>query len=272
MYTTRGELKRYARERMERTRPAPALVTLIYTLISGALQAVVPAAALLMVGYGNLDYWMSRGHGLYEILFAYLGGGGASALTFGSVLVGLLTQILMFGYLSYTLKVLRSADAGVGSLGDGLALAGKIILLQLVSGVFIFLWSLLLIIPGIVASYRYRMAPYVLLDNPDCGVMEALRVSKELMRGHKAELFVFDLSFLPWLLLQAVGTLASELLSLAGVPMLLSLGAAWVLSALVGLWVTPYYYVSQSAFYTNLTGGGYRFLGGDNSWDWRGDN
>ena len=64
-----------------------------------------------------------------------------------------------------------------------------------------FLWSLLFIIPGIIAGYRYRFALYNLCENPEMGVMEALNMSKAQTRGHKWELFVLDLSFLGWELL-----------------------------------------------------------------------
>ena len=68
---------------------------------------------------------------------------------------------------------------------------------------FIILWSLLLIVPGIVASYSYAMAPYILLENPDMTALEALRASKELMRGHRWQLFCLSLSFFGWSLLCA---------------------------------------------------------------------
>ena len=69
---------------------------------------------------------------------------------------------------------------------------------------FTALWSMLFVIPGIVASYRYRQALYLLLDHPEMGIMECIRESKRLMRGHKAELFVLDLSFIGWALLSII--------------------------------------------------------------------
>ena len=83
----------------------------------------------------------------------------------------------------------------------GFLFAGKIILLEIVQYIFVFLWSLLFIIPGIIAGYRYRFALYNLCENPEMGVMEALNMSKAQTRGHKWELFVLDLSFLGWIIL-----------------------------------------------------------------------
>jgi uncharacterized membrane protein len=66
---------------------------------------------------------------------------------------------------------------------------------------FIALWSLLLIIPGIIATYAYAMVPFILSENPEISPTEAIRRSKEMMKGHKWNLFVLDLSFIGWYLL-----------------------------------------------------------------------
>jgi len=68
-------------------------------------------------------------------------------------------------------------------------------------GIFTFLWTLLLIIPGIVKSYAYRMVPYILADNPNIGARRAIELSNEMTRGHKWNMFVLDLSFIGWYLL-----------------------------------------------------------------------
>ena len=78
---------------------------------------------------------------------------------------------------------------------------GGTFLIGLMTSLFTFLWSLLFIIPGIIAGYRYRFALYNLCENPEMGVMEALNMSKAQTRGHKWELFVLDLSFLGWIIL-----------------------------------------------------------------------
>lgn len=68
----------------------------------------------------------------------------------------------------------------------------------------IFLWSLLLIVPGIIKSYEYRMIPYILSENPSIETNEAFALSKNLMEGNKMAVFVLDLSFFGWVLLAAV--------------------------------------------------------------------
>ena len=76
---------------------------------------------------------------------------------------------------------------------------------MLLKNILIFLWSLLLIIPGIIKAYAYSMVPYILADNPNIGVKKAIALSNEMTRGHKFDMFILDLSFIGWYLL---GTLA----------------------------------------------------------------
>lgn len=71
-------------------------------------------------------------------------------------------------------------------------------------GLFIFLWSLLFIIPGIIKSISYAMTPYILADCPDVKVRDALKLSMKMMKGHKMEYFILGLSFIGWILLSVV--------------------------------------------------------------------
>ncbi len=77
----------------------------------------------------------------------------------------------------------------------------KAFLVPLLQGLFVFLWSLLFVIPGVIMAYAYSMAIYVANDNPELSAMDAIRKSRELMDGHKWDLFVLDLSFIGWILL-----------------------------------------------------------------------
>jgi uncharacterized membrane protein len=72
------------------------------------------------------------------------------------------------------------------------------------SGLFIMLWSLLFYIPGIIKSFSYAMAPYIIAENPGMGAREAISRSKAMMNGHKMELFVLCLSFYGWMLLGTI--------------------------------------------------------------------
>ena len=81
----------------------------------------------------------------------------------------------------------------------------NIVITMLWRGVLNFLWYLLLIIPGIIKSYAYRMVPYILADNPDIGYKRAVELSEQMTDGQKMNMFVLDLSFIGWYIL---GTIA----------------------------------------------------------------
>jgi len=84
---------------------------------------------------------------------------------------------------------------------------GNIVLTQFLRNLFIFLWSLLFVIPGIIAAYRYSFAFYNLYEDPGIGVMEALDMSKRQTLGYKAQLFALDLSYIGWCLLATLPSL-----------------------------------------------------------------
>lgn len=76
-----------------------------------------------------------------------------------------------------------------------------IVLTMLLKGIQNFLWFLLLIIPGIVKFYAYRMVPYILADNPNIGYKRAIELSNNMTDGNKFSMFVLDLSFIGWYIL-----------------------------------------------------------------------
>ena len=107
---------------------------------------------------------------------------------------------------------------------------GRAFGLRFMTTLLTFLWSLLFIVPGIIASYRYALAPYLMAENPDMDVMEAIARSKELMDGNKGRLFCLQLSFIGWSLL-----------------CVLTLGIGY-------LWLAPYQNAAEAAFYLEVTG------------------
>lgn len=107
-------------------------------------------------------------------------------------------------------------------------LYGKAVLLQLLTVIFTLLWTLLLIVPGIIKGLSYSMAPYILLDNPELTPIEAINKSQEMMRGHKMDLFLMQLGFVGWILLS-----------------FLTLGIAF-------FWVGAYYDTVFAKFYMEL--------------------
>ena len=68
----------------------------------------------------------------------------------------------------------------------------------------LFLWTLLLVVPGIVKAYEYSMIPYILAEDPSTSLNDAFAKSKELTKGQKMDLFVLDLSFIGWWILGTI--------------------------------------------------------------------
>ena len=174
--------------------------------------------------------------------------------TFVTILTSLLNVILGAGFAMYCMAISRGERAEYITLFDGFSFVGKLIGLTIVTALFIWLWSMLFIIPGIIAAYRYRFAPYNLYENPGIGVMEALEMSKRQTMGYKGQLFALGLSYLGWTLLASlpaiveVGMLYYGLFSsafdymngtIAAMPADISTFAvlpAWLWTLIISLW------------------------------------
>lgn len=130
------------------------------------------------------------------------------------LLIGLLCCIPLFGFIlapglsislcMIYLNLTKGQSPEIGHMFSGTKVLGKAWWLQILTAFFVFLWSLLLFIPGIVKSYAYSMALYVLADNPTFTAREALRESKRITQGHKGQLFILELSFFGWMLLACI--------------------------------------------------------------------
>lgn len=119
----------------------------------------------------------------------------------GSIAGIIITPALSLGFILVHLNVANGKKAEVETLFQRFSCMGKGLWLTVLITFFTYLWSLLLIIPGIVKGLSYSMAFYVLAENPELTAREALNESKRLMNDHKMELFVLYLSFILWDLL-----------------------------------------------------------------------
>ena len=110
----------------------------------------------------------------------------------------------MLGATVFLLKIVRNREVEPGYIFSGFEYFLKSFLLALLMSLFIMFWTMLFIIPGFIAFYRYRMAFYILADDPRKSPMQCLAESKFMMAGNKGALFGLDFSFIGWLLLAAV--------------------------------------------------------------------
>lgn len=120
----------------------------------------------------------------------------------GAIAAVVLAPVLYMGMYYLFMDVQSGKKPEVATIFKGFSADfGRIWLLFFLMGLYTLLWSLLFFIPGIVKSYAYSMAPYILAENPDMTANEAITRSKEITMGHKGDLFVMDLSFIGWGLL-----------------------------------------------------------------------
>lgn len=150
-----------------------------------------------------------------------------------ALLCGLLTIFvgipLEYGIDTMFMPLVRQeGKLDLGMLFDGFKDYGRVFLTLLLQNIYIFLWSLLLLVPGIIKSYSYAMTPFLLKDRPELKYNKAIEESMRMMQGNKMKLFLLDLSFIGWILLCIVT---------------LGIGI---------LWVTPYMQTSRTAFYEEL--------------------
>lgn len=120
---------------------------------------------------------------------------------FGSLASFIITPAFTLSFCIVYLKLTKEEEIAVGDVFEGFNKTGKALWLNILIGFFTFLWTLLLIIPGIIKSYAYSMSYYILADNPELTARQALAKSKEITQGHKMELFILQLSFFGWFLL-----------------------------------------------------------------------
>lgn len=140
----------------------------------------------------------------------------------------ILGGVMQLGYAQYLLAQHDRRELKFNDLFSEFDRFGTGFAQHFLRGLYTFLWSLLFVIPGIVATYRYAMTPYILIDNPNMTASEAIDYSKYMMDGHKWELFCLHFSFIGW-----------DLLCI----LTLNLGH---------LALNPYKNAAEAAFYRNL--------------------
>lgn len=117
------------------------------------------------------------------------------------------------GLAYFMISFFRNRDINVGYIFNGFEHYLKSLGLFLMMGLLVLLWSLLLIVPGIIAAIRYSQCFFILADNPKMGIMECIRESKRLMTGNKGKYFCLSLSFIGWALLAGLAVFILSLVT-----------------------------------------------------------
>jgi len=166
---------------------------------------------------------------LLHLIFAVVGYLTYLLPEFTAFIVNLIiTGPLTLGLMACFINLVRGDSFRFEKLFDGFSNFQAALITHLLALLFIFLWTLLLVIPGIIAAYRYSQVFYILNDNPDMAASDVLKESKRMMMGYKGKLFMLHLSFLGWAILSAI-----------------TFGIGF-------LWLLPYIQTSMANFYQNL--------------------
>lgn len=146
-----------------------------------------------------------------------------------SIAMTFFSGIIEAGYYKYNLVLVDYGDAGFNHLFGYFPRWKTLGVCALLRSLYVTLWTLLFIIPGIIATYNYAMTPFILAEDPSVGPNEAIERSKRLMYGHRWQLFCLEFSFIGWNILCA-----------------LSCGIG-------NIWLTPYRYAARADFYREIS-------------------
>lgn len=298
MHIDRPALKYEARQAMRAARPHAMLVTLLFLLLTNGLSLLIglivsdPVARITLLTQQGLTPDRAIPVALAEI--------GPVGL-FLHILVAMFVLVMTFGYSRWSLNAARGEKASISDLVSGFSMAGRVLwlkalilvyglILQIVFAMaallamYLLVWVLLVPFLNILALWilsfaaailpqilllRYSMSTYCLLDEPELGAFHAMRRSRQLMKGHIADLFFLHLSFFGWYLLAIalIATAFSAVVFAAGAVMAVAemsigaLGVGIVVAAVLMLvllplmlWLHPYVSITECKFYDQLRG------------------
>ena len=220
--TDRPTLKQHAKRCMKAAAPNIYLVSILCLVLTNAPTYVTEGPTLRLMLQANSPE---------QALEIYRNGGlsGGAALTLAVMAMNIFLGLVQCGWKLYCLRASREEDTGsFETLFVCFKQFWRFFCVQLLIELFVMLWTFLFIIPGIIAAYSYSQTFYIMLDHPDLSPLEAIRASKQLMRGHKFEYFTLQLSFFGWAFL-SVFTLG-----------------------LLEIWLQPYMQVTFAGYYNAL--------------------
>ena len=212
-----------------------------------AIAVIVGLVAVLLGGTANegpelkLDFDGSRANLKFQLagqsfpsdMGGFLVGGAIYIILVALIIAAihlLLGSVVGVGYSRFNLELVDHNNASFEHLFMYFPYWTNAVCTRLLKSIYIFLWSLLLVIPGIIASYSYGMTDYILAEHPEMTAGEAITASKEMMYGHRFQLFCLHFSFIGWAILCTF-----------------SLGIG-------NLWLNPYKNAAIAAFYREVSG------------------
>ena len=240
-----SELKKEARALIRANSPKLLFISIVFIVITAIIAELRFRLPVPVGVYDELLNRLSAGEGpSIPLLYGLLRPIGLVLSAF----IWLFKPAVSIGYARYCLKTTRKEEGSFTDLLNGFSVFIKITLISLITTALIILWSLLFFFPGIAAYYSYRQAYYILLDDPGKGIMQCIRESKRLMNGRKVDIFLIDMSFIGWAILSfiiniIIGQVVSSIFSTAPVIPIFPI---------VYIWLTPYYGLTQAAYYNQV--------------------
>ncbi len=162
------------------------------------------------------------------LVYALLSGSGSAVHSSGSIILLIIGGALELGAADFSLTVARGGEGRFEQIFDGFKYFTNALVAYLLRLLYVILWSLLFIIPGIIAALGYSMTFYILSDEPLMKAEDALRKSKQMMEGYKLKLFYLFLLFF-----------------LLGLLCILTLGIGF-------LWLIPFINITLAKFYDDI--------------------
>ena len=247
----RRQLKTEAKQAMQGVRPRPFWVCLVYMIIITLLEMLSMKLNGSIEAYKQM--FLSARMGMAVYVEPVPVGGAMGWLL--DVALQVMTAVMAVGFVIYAMGLWRHMHVSVGSLFDGFGVFFRAVWIQIMPSLLVGLWSMIyavpaamlvvatgqswwliaalpLMAPAIMASYSYRLATYVMLDRPEMACLQCVALSRDMMRGHRWELFKLDLSFLGWVLLCCVP----------------------VAGQILAIWVYVYRQVTDAGYYERVAG------------------
>jgi uncharacterized membrane protein len=222
----RPRLKQESKRLLRKASPGVYLVALIYLVLTYLPNIIMQRSLYpaLMKAAGDPQAMMQA----YENWAVNNSGIG---LSIASWAMQIFLMIVGFGFMRYCLYAARDQEnGGPATLFCGFQDFWRVFSCAILQYVYILLWSMLFIIPGIIKAFAYSQSYYILADNRDMTANQCITASREMMQGHKWDWFVLQLSFLGWEIVSAF-----------------TLG-------ILQVWLTPYERIADAGFYDGLSG------------------
>ncbi len=228
------------------------IALVVYELCIGIPPVILNE--LFGVNVADMYYsYNSGGMGLYYD-YGYIYDSMPTYSFLSSIYTILVTGAFMLGITLFFLAMFRRQRVGVSDIFLGFEQFAKAMGLLLFQSLFIALWSLLLIVPGVIAALRYSQAFFILADDPAKGIRQCMNESKQMMKGNCTKYFCLQLSFIGWMILSVIpASLIQEIFSLLNAPVVVQSLVA-VIAYLFMVPVTAYQYSTFAGFYEILAG------------------